>query len=418
MKFPWDNKYKAWGLTAFVTIVASIIFFVILYRWEAVSDVISLLTKSVAPITYGLILAYLLNPLMNIIEGYAMYPLFKKLFKNNPSRAKGPARGFSIFFAWVIAALVIVALFALIIPELYKSIENLLVSIPQYSEKLIEQADRLLKRNPEIMAYIHKVLAGFSTDFTEIVNSIKGWIPNLNVMLTGLTDSVSAVITAVFNMLIGIIVSVYILKDKEKFVAQFKRLFYSTMSYKKANRTLYFWRLTHDKFGNFIIGKIFDSIIIGLLCFIILTLVNMPYTALVSVIVGVTNIIPFFGPFIGAIPSAFLILLADPVMCLYFVIIVILLQQFDGNILGPKILGDTTGISSFWVMFSILVGSGLFGVWGMVCSVPVCAVIFALVSENCHTALRRKGIDFSSEAYEKLLYIDETTKAPKWFRNK
>jgi len=186
------------------------------------------------------------------------------------------------------------------------------------------------------------------------------------------------------------------------------------MPLKNANNTIAFWRLTHDKFGNFITGKIFDSLIIGLLCFIILTLVNMPYAALVSAIVGVTNVIPFFGPFIGAIPSAFLILLVDPIKCITFVLIIIILQQFDGNILGPKILGSTTGISSFWVMFSILVGSGLFGVWGMVCAVPLFAVIYTLVKDFCHNSLRKKGIDYSSETYERIDHIDEDTNAPKW----
>ena len=208
--------------------------------------------------------------------------------------------------------------------------------------------------------------------------------------------------------------SVYVLKDKEKFVAQFKKLFYSTMSYRKANNTIAFWRLTHDKFGNFITGKIFDSLIIGVICFIILIIANIPYAALISVIIGVTNVIPFFGPFIGAIPSAFLVLLVDPLKCITFVIIIILLQQFDGNILGPKILGDTTGVSSFWVVFSIMLGSGLFGVVGMVCSVPVFAVFYTLVKDGCHVALRKKGIDYSTETFEKIDHIDEDTKAPKW----
>ena len=141
----------------------------------------------------------------------------------------------------------------------------------------------------------------------------------------------------------------------------------------------------------------------------------VPYSVLVSVIVGITNVIPFFGPFIGAIPSAFLILLADPVKCITFVVIIIILQQFDGNILGPKILGNTTGISSFWVLFSILVGSGLFGAWGMVCAVPVFAVIYSIAHEMCHISLRRKGIDYSTETYKKLGYIDETTGAPEGF---
>ncbi len=414
MKLPWENKNKSWGITAFLTIAASIIFFLVLYRWDKVSQIIGLFTKSLAPITYGLILAYLLNPLVNVIEHSALLPLFNKIFKKNKKRASGFARGISIFFAWILSVVFVVVIFALIIPELYSSIETLISKIPEYSAHIVEEATKILKENPEIVVYIQDLTENFSTDFTKIMTGVKDWIPNLNVMITGLTDSVWAVVSVLFNILVGIIVSVYVLKDKEKFVAQFKKLFYSTMSYKKANNTIAFWRLTHDKFGNFITGKIFDSLIIGVLCFIILIIANIPYAALISVIIGVTNVIPFFGPFIGAIPSAFLVLLVDPLKCITFVIIIILLQQFDGNILGPKILGDTTGVSSFWVMFSIMLGSGLFGVVGMVCSVPVFAVLYTLVKDGCHIALRKKGIDYSTETFEKIDHIDEDTKAPKW----
>ena len=414
MKLPWEKKHVCWGVTAFLTIAASILFYMILQKWETVAGILSLVAKSLRPITYGLILAYLLNPLLNLMEHSIMLPLCKSLFKKNHKRAHSVARASSILLAWIIAAVFIFALFALVVPEIYKSIESLVEIVPQVGNRVLENANKILKENPEILNFLEHFISDFTTDFAEIMHRIQQWLPNLNVMITSLTGSVYAVVTAVLNMLIGIIVSVYILKDKEKFVAQFKRIFYSTMSLKKANNVIAFFRLTHDKFGNFITGKIFDSFIIGILCFIILTIVNMPYSALVSVIVGVTNVIPFFGPFIGAIPSAILILFADPIKCITFIIIIVILQQFDGNILGPKILGSTTGLSSFWVMFAILVGSGLFGVWGMVCAVPLCAVIFALAGDGCHVALRKKGVDYSSETFENIDHIDESTKSPVW----
>lgn len=407
-----------WGITAFLTISASILFFMALQRWESVSAVIAVFFKSLQPITYGLILAYLLNPLLNAIEHYLVAPVTTSLLKNKPVRARGLSRGFSILLAWIIAAVFVFTLFALIVPEIYNSIGSLVEILPAFGARAIGHADKLLKENPEIMEFLENFISGFTTDFAEIMQRVQEWIPNLNVMITSLTGSVYAVITAVLNVLIGVIVSVYVLKDKEKFVAQFKRLFYSTLPFKRANGVISFFRITHDKFGNFITGKIFDSMIIGVLCFALLAIFKIPYSVLVSVIVGVTNVIPFFGPFIGAIPSAILILFASPIKCLTFVIIIICLQQFDGNILGPKILGSTTGLSSFWVMFSILVGSGLFGVWGMVCSVPLCAVVFYFAGEKCHTALRRKGIDYSPETYEKIHHIDEESKTPVWIKNK
>lgn len=414
MKLPWEKKHVCWGVTSFLTIAASILFFMMLQRWESVGGVIALIAKSLRPITYGLILAYLLNPLMNVIEHSLVYPVAKAAFKKNPRRAHGVSRGASILLSWAIAVVAVFALFALVLPEIYNSIESLVNIIPEYGNRAMKWANGLLKENPEILHFLEDSISGFTTDFAEIMNRVQAWLPNINVVISRLSSSVYAMITAVLNVLVGVIVSVYILKDKEKFVAQFKRIFYSIMSLKKANNIIAFCRLTHDKFGNFITGKIFDSLIIGILCFIILTIFNMPYTALVSVIVGVTNVIPFFGPFIGAIPSAILILFADPIKCITFVIIIIVLQQFDGNILGPKILGSTTGISSFWVIFSILVGSGLFGVWGMVCSVPLFAVIYTLVREGCHSSLRKKGVDYSAETYEKIDHIDENTKAPVW----
>lgn len=414
MKLPWEKKHVLWGLTAFVTIAASIIFYMIIAKWETVQGALSLIAKSIRPITYGLILAYLLNPLLNVIEHSFMLPLGKAIFKKNHKRARTVARYSSIFMAWMVALVFIYTLFALVMPEIYKSIESLVEIVPEYGNRLLKNANNILKENPDILKFLENFVSGFTTDFAEIMQRIQSWMPNLNVMITSLTGSVYAMVTAVFNILVGIIVSVYILKDKEKFVAQIKRIFYSTMSCKKANNVIAFWRLTHDKFGNFITGKIFDSLIIGVLCFIILAIFNMPYTALISVIVGVTNVIPFFGPFIGAIPSAILVLFVDPIKCITFVIVIIVLQQFDGNILGPRILGSTTGLSSFWVMFAILVGSGLFGVWGMICSVPLFAVIYTLVRDGCHQSLRNKGVDYSSETFENIDHIDEDSKAPVW----
>ena len=416
MKFPWEDKYKKLAITAFLTIAASILFYMILDRWSSVWGVISLFIDSLEPIIYGLILAYLLNPLMNIIECRMMLPAMKKVFSKDPERAKKFARGLSIFVAWLLALAFIVALVALIFPEIYESVESFIRSVPQYSENIMEEFNEIMEKNPSIANFFENLKNNFSTDTSSILESVQEWLPNVNVLLTRLTNSVSAVLTVVLNLVVGIIVSVYVLKDKEKFTAQFKRIFYSTMSYKKANNVIAFWRLTHEKFGSFIIGKTFDSMIIGVLCFLILTVVNMPYAALVSVIVGVTNVIPFFGPFVGAAAGGVLILLVDPLQCLTFLLIALILQQFDGNILGPKILGTTTGISSFWVIFSILVGSGLFGVWGMICAVPVFAVIYTLVKDGCHYLLRKKGIDYSSETYQKIDHIDEDTEAPVWLK--
>lgn len=214
-------------------------------------------------------------------------------------------------------------------------------------------------------------------------------------------------INALKNLLIGVIVMVYLLNMKEKLLTQVKMILYGVFPLKIANKVLEEGRYVHKVFGGFIIGKLLDSLIIGILCFVLLNFMKMPYVLLVSVIVGVTNVIPFFGPFIGAIPSAFLILLASPVKCFWFLGFILLLQQFDGNILGPKILGDSTGLSSFWVLFSILLFGGLFGFVGMIIGVPTFAVFYKFVRELVSWLLEKKQLSADIRQYGKLDYIDE-----------
>ena len=233
-------------------------------------------------------------------------------------------------------------------------------------------------------------------------------VPNIYRIIGSVSSGVVLVVRAVFDILIGLIVMVYLLNMKEKLLAQAKMIIYGVFPLKIANKVIEEGRYVHQVFGGFIIGKLLDSLIIGLICFVLLGFANMPYVLLVSVIVGVTNVIPFFGPFIGAIPSAFLILLSDPMKCLYFLIFVLLLQQFDGNILGPKILGDSTGLSSFWVLFSILLFGGLMGFVGMIIGVPTFAVMYRLVTEFTTWRLGKKALSGNLNEYDRLNYIDET----------
>ena len=417
MKLPWEKKYICYGIVAFCVVAAGIALYMLIHKWETVGGVISLIFKSLRPITYGLLFAYILNPLMRTIENHLVSPAFAKMLKNNRPRAESFSRASSIFLTWGITITALLILAELVIPELYSSIESLVISLPGYANHLVELIGELLKKNPDVQEFLMNSIKGFTTDITVIADKLKNLIPNINTLITGVSSSVMDIVRMLLNILIGVIVSIYVLKDKEKLAAQSKRLLYSLCSVKKANSVIAVTRLTNDKFGNFITGKIFDSIIIGVLCFIILTIFRIPYTALVSVVVGVTNVIPFFGPFIGAVPSALLILLAEPIKCLTFVIIIIALQQFDGNILGPKILGSSTGVSSFWVMFSILVGSGLFGFWGMLCGVPVFAVIYAIVSESCRCSLEDRGLDYSTEDFKNIDHLSDKTEKPIYYKN-
>ena len=255
---------------------------------------------------------------------------------------------------------------------------------------------------------VGKMLASIVEEASDFVQN---WMKTdlmekVNLWMTQLTVGMIQMIREVFNFIIGIIVSIYVLFSKEKFQKQTKKLIYAVFRPGQANMILQIGGKSNEIFGGFIIGKIIDSLIIGVICFIGLSILNMPYTMLVSVIVGVTNVIPFFGPYIGAIPSAILILLADPLKGLYFIIFVIALQQFDGNVLGPKILGNSTGLSSFWVVFSILIAGGLFGIPGMLFGVPAFAVIYYIVNMLVNSILKKKELPTDTECYGKNGYVD------------
>lgn len=408
VKYRWDKKYLHWGITAFLVIIASISFFLILFRMDSVGRILSVIIDVLMPIIYGLCFAYLLIPVMNYIERSIVAGVMKLKEMRHKSvnrvRLKKFARMGSIFLTLLLALFFVIALFSMIIPQILTSVTNLFESLPTYVSNMQTWMSQLLEDNPDLLKNVESI-------FESVSEYVQNWLkndllPQMNELVKGLTSGVFGAINAVKNILIGIIISVYVMVSKDLFSAQAKRLCYAVLKPAHANTLIGATRKTHKTFGGFITGKLLDSLIIGLLCFIVMNLFNWPYALLISVIVGVTNIIPFFGPFIGAIPSAFLILLVDPKTCLYFVIFILILQQFDGNILGPKILGDSTGLSSFWVIFAILIGGGLFGFVGMLIGVPTFAVIYTFIRSMVEKRLDEKHFPKKTEAYQELDYID------------
>ena len=231
-----------------------------------------------------------------------------------------------------------------------------------------------------------------------------GW---MNTLVTGFTTYVIGFFSSLMNWVLGLIVAIYALAERESFDGQAKKMVYAFLPVENANVVIAIARKTNQVFSGFISGKLIDSLIIGVLCFVGLSVLRMPYTLLISVIVGVTNVIPFFGPYVGAVPSAFLILLVNPIQCLYFIIFILVLQQIDGNIIGPKILGDSTGLSAFWVIFSILLFGGLFGFVGMVIGVPTFAVIYYLIKSGVEYLLWKKGLPVETQEFSGLYQVDE-----------
>ncbi len=394
------------GMTAFLVFGACILFYFALLRMDVISSAIGTVVGVLKPVIYGLVIAYILNPIMVFVEKH-LETLSDKYFPNMKNTHK-VCRGIGIAASIIVLLAIIVALFNMMIPELYRSIRNLAVTLPGQLNEAIDHLSDVMSGETALGQF-------FKTTLEEATAFLENWVrtdllKQVNVMMSGLTVGVINVVSELFNLLIGLIISIYVLFGKETFSKQSKKNIYAIFPVSKANMILHLTAKGNQMFGGFIIGKIIDSAIIGVLCFIGLSVMKMPYTLLVSVIVGVTNVIPFFGPYIGAIPSAVLIMLSDPKMGIYFIIFILILQQLDGNIIGPKIIGDSTGLSAFWVVFAILLGGGLFGIVGMIMGVPAFAVIYYAISLFIDSLLERKNLPTDTECYDEMSYVSSDGK--------
>jgi len=399
-KYKWDEKYLYWGITAFLVIVSSILFFWILQRWHGIWDTIKLILKILSPFFWGMAIAYLLMPLMRILENKALLPLAEKVFKKEEGRNKrihSFARAFSILVSVVLGVVMIVSLLWLVLPQLYNSIESVVINIQEYVPQGIKWIEETLENSPAIENFVVSIIGNISDTATNwIRNSL---MPQMSNALAIVSSSLLYVVVGLANILIGITISCYITFNKEKFSAQIKKMLYSTLSEKWVEHIYDAAKCVDEAFTGFLSGKILDSLIVGIICYIACIIMKMPYPTLVSVIIGFTNIIPFFGPFIGGIPCILIIFMVSPIKGLIFAIFVILLQQFDGNVLGPKILGNSIGLNGFWVMFAIIVGNGLFGILGMICGVPVFSVIYTGIRYIVNTRLEKRGLPHETEVY-------------------
>ncbi len=406
------TQYLKWGLTAFLTVCAVLVFYDTFYMGGTLQQFVSKLTSVLAPVVYGAVIAYLLTPVMNWIER-VLHAVWQKVFpKKHLKNAAGILRFFSILLAEAVAILLIYLLMSVLIPQLIDSVTMLINNAESYYYKVYNWADSLLDSENEVAVWIADfVTKYYSNGVTLLKEHILPWAQTtLGTLTGGIWSGIRGVINLATDLIVGIIVSIYLMTMKEKSLARCCKAVFAIFDERKARAVICGTRQVDRIFSGFVRGKLLDSIIIGALCFIGGSILKLPYTPLVSVVVGVTNIIPFFGPFLGAIPSAFLILLVSPKQCLIFIIFIVVLQQFDGNILGPKILGDATGISSFWVIVAILVGGGFGGVLGMFLGVPIFACVQELVKYLLDRRLRRRNMP--TEAYAYVERARETASEP------
>lgn len=408
-----NNKYFYWGLTIFSIVAFAILFFFLLYRWEIIIGGLIKFLKIFTPFGVGFLIAYLLNPLLKYMEANVFDKLGKKIFKEEKNAYKF-SRFASIIVSTLVLLVIIFGFFSFVIPEILRSIDTMITNIPGYLNDIEGWILTAFENKPELEELI---LDNYDNIYDYVISYINsGNIPSVDSIIGNISDGIISVFKSIYNIVLGYIVAIYLLLGKEKFLAQGKKLLYTVVKPDKAYIILDNLRYTDKIFGGFLLGKIIDSLIIGIICFAFMLLFNMPYALLLAVIVGITNIIPYFGPIIGAVPCAFLILLVSPSKCLTFIVFIIILQQFDGNVLGPKILGNKTGLQSFWVLFSIIVFGGLFGFLGMLFGVPLFAIIYSFFNGVCSRRLAACELPLSTDDYKKINYIDPLTNKPVYYK--
>ena len=397
MKYRWDKKYKYWGITAFLALAAVVTYTMLLLNLPSIGGLIGTLVRALSGIIWGIVFAYLMSPIVNFLERTALKKLPDKIFKKKPGKGKRFTRGIAVALAEIFGISIVTAMILLVFPQFFQSIGMLASNMSSYLVSARSYADDMFAFNEDIRAFVVNFIDGIGTNFSTWVQT--ELLPNVDTLITAVSSGVVAVASVVINIFVGIIASIYLMYHKETFIAQSKRVLYSILPKKWCDGALRAFSYTHKKIGGFISGKIIDSFIVGIICLIAMLILRMPYPSLIAIVIGVTNLIPFFGPFIGAIPCAFIILLIDPVKCLIFIVFILILQQVDGNIIGPKVLGSATGMSGFWVMFAITVGGSLFGLFGMLLSVPVFATVYSGITVLNERLLKKKKLPTKTSFY-------------------
>ena len=387
------KRYLKIGITGAAILASGILCAFVLFKMPVIISVLKGITEILKPFLYGVVFAYLLAPLCNKIE--------EKLFQFFP-KAKAKARRFICFIAIVISLCVAIAviwlIIMMIIPQVWDSVMKIIQMVPQKLIVVNNWIEHMLENQPELQAYFEEFSSQAESNIDSLLNvdtiqKVQSIINSLSVQLFG-------VLGVVKNIFLGLLISAYLLGSRKLFGAEAGLILHGVFSDKWAKIIEEEIRYTDKMFNGFLVGKIIDSAIIGLLCFAGTSIMGFEAPAFISVIIGITNIIPFFGPFIGAIPCGLLLLLENPMHCLYFIIFIFVLQQLDGNVIGPKILGNTTGVSSFWVLFAILLFGGMWGVVGMVIGVPLFAVIYDIIRKLVYRGLRKHKRESMITDYE------------------
>ncbi len=374
-----ETKEKIFIFTASGVLI--VLFAVLINHIAAIGNILSMVIRAISPFIYGLLFTFIMLPLRKLVEN--------DILKNTKLENK-TKRIIAVIAAMVVFLLVLATFFVVLIPQLFDSIKTFVDSIGGYVRTIQGMIARL-------DAYDEK-LAGFLGDMvTNGGKALSDWLTGAQGGMSQILNYSLNVARGILNVLIGMIISMYLLFDEEKFKKQIKMVMFGYLNEKTAADLLHLMRLTKNTFNRFIFGKFIDSLIIGFICYFSCLILQIPYPLLIAFVVGITNMIPVFGPFIGAVPLIFILLIINPLKSLEFAVFILVLQQIDGNIIGPKILGGAVGLPTLWVMFAIIAGGALFGIVGMFIGVPVFSVIYELTEERVHNNLKAKEIDVSTK---------------------
>ena len=385
MKFQKGEIMNARTAANFMVVAASILFYFFILNIGNIWRALGWLGGLLMPFIVGFVIAFFLNLPLRFIEKWVLYKIPEKRFKIK--------RALSILIVLALTFTALGLLFSMMIPELYESIVLLVERSPDYFLSFTEFLQRTAGYIGISWSYVESMIPATENIIQQMGEFIIDNLPAIG-------DIGGRVLAFLVNMLLGLVISVYLLFDKEKLCAKLGRTLHGVLPLKTARHTVETFRFANQVFSGFVMGKTIDSIAVGILCFLGMTLMRMDYIMLISVIIGVTNMIPIFGPFLGAIPSAMILLIVSPLQAFWFLIFILLLQQFDGNVMAPKILSGSIGIPAFWVLTSIIIGGSLAGVAGLVFAVPTCAVLYALMSRWLRGRLMKRDMPLEDKAYQ------------------
>lgn len=379
--FETNSKYFTICIYALVSIAVSTIFIYCIVNWNKTKETIGQVISVLSPFFIGFFIAYVLNPIVNWIDDFYGKKLFKKKLK--PSLR----RGLSILSAYISALGALIIILTYVVPQFTASIQDLAENIPVMYNAAYEYLNNFQERYPDLdIAFLQDKINELKP---QLINFGTNIVTNAFPLIFDISVSI---VRSIVNIMLAIVISAYIIIDKRLLSRNIKRLVYSILKKDNADYLCITVTKCNSIFSGFIFGKLIDSLIIGIICFILMSILRLPYAVLLSTIVGITNVIPYFGPFIGAVPGVIIYLLLDPIQAIMFGVLIFVLQQFDGLYLGPKILGESTGLKPIWVIFAITVGGAYFGVLGMFLGVPIVAVLAYLLNDFVERRLKKKEL--------------------------